>query len=436
MFKLWLLRLLHTLHHIHLIATFRKCLRTLAQKPVFFLGFRIFFLSTALMGFFAMLWWYLEYQHHLGLPVGKLLVAQYWHGHEMIYGMASAVVAGFLLTAVQNWTGVPMPHGKALCRIWLSWFLARSIFWFAPTFALLGAALDMLFSVQLAKTVIHACRQAEGQSKRQAGIIAKLVLLSTGNILFFLGLLFSPILMRQSLYFGVFVIIGLVLTIGRRVMPFFTKNAMPQPFEPRNSDSLDQWALRSFLLFFFCWVFIPTILEPFWSGLRQSALFAIISALGSLAALITAALNAYRLQGWWHRDILRFPLLWSMYLAIGFVLVGFVLYGLLPLGWGNESLALHAMAIGGLGLMVYSMIGRVSLGHTGRSVHQPPKALCIGLYLMGACFVARVLLPLMLPSHYLHWIALAQALWLAAFGLQIIAYWTIWNQPRIDGKAG
>lgn len=411
-------------------------LEKLEQKPVFFLGFRIFFLSTAVIGFGAMAWWLLSYHHLLHLPVGALQTAHYWHAHEMIYGMASATVAGFLLTAVQNWTGVPMPTGKALCLIWLPWLLARGVFWLMPKFAVLGAMLDLMFSFLLAKTVLHACRQAAGQTSRQAGIIAKLFLLSLGNILFLLGLLFSPMLMRNSLYFGVMVIIGLVLTIGRRVMPFFTKNAMPYPFEPRNSDFIDAWCLRTFLLFFFCWIFLPTLIEPFYPSLRQSALFTGLSWLGSVAAIATAALNAYRLQGWLTRGIVNFPLLWSMYASKGLVLLGFVLYGVLPLGIGNESLALHAFALGGLGLMIYSMVGRVSLGHTGRSVHQPPKALCIGLWLMLGCGLIRVLLPLLAPAGYVMWILLAQLLWLVAFALLIHAYWQVWNQPRIDGKAG
>ena len=108
------------------------------------LGFRLFFFSAAAFAVLTMLAWLVIYQGHQ--PVIGGLVARWWHGHEMIYGYAAAVVTGFLFTAVQNWTGVPMPHGWPLFFYWLPWFAARLLFAFAPSLHLIAAGFDLVFA--------------------------------------------------------------------------------------------------------------------------------------------------------------------------------------------------------------------------------------------------------------------------------------------------
>lgn len=398
------------------------------RRPIFNLGFRIFFLSSALSGAFFMLWWLLSYSAHWPLPVGALKLPQYWHGHEMLFGFGVAVVGGFLLTAVQNWTGVPMPKGEKLFWVWLPWLLARLVFLIAPALALLGGLLDLVFSLLLASAVLNACRAAEGQLKRQAGIIAKLYLLVLANGLFLLGLLTKLSLMRSSLYLTLFVIIGLVITIGRRVMPFFTRNGlMPQgvQFEPKNDERLDKWCLNSFLTFFFLELLTLHFASPW------------LQVPASLAALATGVLNAKRLAGWFHPGIFRVPLLWSMFFAFATMIVGFGLYALQAFGGRiSDSLAMHSFALGGIGMMVLSMMGRVSLGHTGRNIMAPPGTLIVGLWLLVLAYGARVLLPLFWPAQMVFGIWLAQSAWIGAFGLLIYSYTPIWLSPRIDGKKG
>ncbi len=398
-----------------------------AQRPLFNLGFRIFFLSSAASAVLFMVWWLLAYSFHWALPVGALQLPQYWHGHEMLFGFAVAVVAGFLLTAVQNWTAVPMPAGGRLLALWLPWLGARFVFFFAPGQAVLGGLLDFCFTTALNLAVINACRQKEGQLKRQAGIIAKLSLLMGANLLFLWGLTRASVL-ATSLYFGVFVIIGLVITIGRRVLPFFTRNGlMPQQvqFEPRNSENLDKWCLRAFLVFF-----TLELLRPHWKvpGLDVAI---------ALFALATGLLNLYRLAGWWHWKVLKVPLLWSMFFSFAAMIFGFLLYGLRPwLSGIAPSLAMHSFAVGGLALMALSMMGRVSLGHTGRNIMAPPRVLVIALFLMVASYLLRVPALLLWPKFSPPLIMLAQLAWLGAFGLLCYGYWAIWCSPRVDGKPG
>ena len=122
--------------------------------------------------------------------------------------------------------------------------------------------------------------------------------------------------------------------------------------------------------------------------------------------------------------------LWSV--AFGFFL--FFLQVFMP--QISDSLALHALTLGGIGIMTVSMMGRVSLGHTGRNIHQPSRLLVAALIFIIAATIFRVLFPLFAPAQYTVWLIHAQASWLIAFTLLLIAYWHIWNSPRIDGKSG
>ena len=110
------------------------------------LGFRLFFFTASAFAVLTMLAWLAVYQFQVTAFSGAL-PPSYWHGHEMVYGYAAAVVTGFLFTAVQNWTGLPLPHGWPLFCYWLPWFVARLLFAFAPGWQLVAACFDVLFAL-------------------------------------------------------------------------------------------------------------------------------------------------------------------------------------------------------------------------------------------------------------------------------------------------
>ena len=379
------------------------------------LGFRLFFFSAAAFAVLTMLAWLVIYQGHQ--PVVGGLVAQWWHGHEMIYGYAAAVVTGFLFTAVQNWTGVPMPHGWPLFFYWLPWFAARLLFAFAPSLHLIAAGFDLVFA--LGGLYAVAKRVVAVKQWRQMGLVSKMGLLAIGQTLFISGLLGFASGILWSLYLGVFTILAIVLTIGRRVTPFFTERGVGYPFTPKNSALLDRACLITFAAFFILKVFTP------WQN--AAAVF----------ALATAACNGWRLAGWYTRGIWHRPLLWSMHLSLAGMVFGFLLYGS-QLFWSqvSDSLAMHTLALSGIGLLTLSMMARVSLGHSGRNIHEPPRLLIFALYLLCLGFICRILLPLAAPAQFLLWIGAAQVLWIVAFCLLLHGYTRIWFSPRIDGKPG
>ena len=154
-------------------------------------------------------------------------------------------------------------------------------------------------------------------------------------------------------------------------------------------------------------------------------------------ALATAACNGWRLAAWYTRGIWHRPLLWSMHLSLAGMVFGFLLYGS-QLFWSqvSDSLAMHTLALSGIGLLTLSMMARVSLGHSGRNIHEPPRLLIFALYLLCLGFICRILLPLAAPAQFLLWIGAAQVLWIVAFCLLLHGYTRIWFSPRIDGKPG
>jgi uncharacterized protein involved in response to NO len=220
------------------------------------------------------------------------------------------------------------------------------------------------------------------------------------------------------LYSGVYLIIALVLTISRRVLPFFIEKGVGYPVELRNSKAVD---IASMVLFLGFWIADLAWPNGLGVGLLAAGLF---------------CLHLWRLLGWYTAGIWAKPLLWVLYLAYAAIIAGFALKLAACLSDISPSLALHTFAVGGIGLMSLGMMTRVALGHTGRNVFEPPPLLFWVFVLLCAALVARVVLPLLLQQHYALWIATSQWLWLSAFLIYFVCYFPILTRPRIDGQDG
>lgn len=400
-----------------------------SPHPVLNLGFRIFFSMGAVFAMMTMALWSMVFTGHTDINVA-LLNPFYWHGHEMLYGYTMAIIAGFLLTAVKTWTGVMMPYGYRLLMIFMAWVLARlcwmgygvGMFASQPMMPIFAAMIfDMLFMVLMAYYIFRAVLQVK--QYKQMGILSKLALLTLGNFLCYLGIIKQDMsITRVGLYLGFYIIIALVLTIGRRVIPFFIERGLSvggyKNVMVKNSKAQDIASLVLFLAFMLFDLFYP---NPY---------------LITVAALGVAIVNFIRLLGWHHRGIWDKPLLWSLYLAFLGMCLSMVLYALQPWLGFSHTLPMHGLALSGIGMMTISMMSRVSLGHTGRSIHQPPKTVYAIFALMVLVFVFRVLLPMVDMSHYMLWIMIAQTAWILSFALFCISYLPLLFKPRPDGLFG
>lgn len=393
-----------------------------SRKPppafaLFELGFRPFFGAAGLFAVIAMLLWMFSYVFSQQLPLSGLQQIT-WHAHEMIYGYAMAVVAGFLLTAVGNWTGVPGIRGSTLAALFALWFVAR-VAWFLPgsISVALAATAECLFMLGLivgATLPVIRVRQW-----KQLGLISKLWLILATNGLFYAGVLgYLEQGERWGLYAGLYMILALIFVMARRVLPFFIERGVDETCSLINRPWLDITSLVLFLVW--------AVLDVFTQQTSVIALF-------SIGLFVV---HAWRLFNWHTPGIWKKPLLWSLYLGYGFLTLGFLLKALSIWPGLPASLVLHTFAVGGIGLITIGMMSRVILGHTGRDVFNPPGILAPIFVLVILAAIVRVALPLVDPAHYTIWIATSQVSWILGFALFSAVYIPQLVQPRVDGRPG
>ena len=381
------------------------------------LGFRPFFMGAALFAVLSMSLWAAIFPLQILPPLNELPPI-IWHAHEMIYGYAMAVIAGFLLTAVTNWTGLQTPRGAILFGLFFLWLAARLLPLAGHWLPLLWTVVaDLLFMALLLPAVAAPILGAK--SRRNLPVIAVLALLLTGNLLFYLGV-YGVLAdgVRLGLYLGFYIIIALVLMMGRRVIPFFTERGVGYEVTLKNYAWLDRST--------------PPLLVAFIAAelAQPSGVYA------AVLAAVLLVLHGIRLAGWYTPGLWRKPLLWVLHVAYGLVVFGFALKVAAYLFGVSPFLAVHAFALGGIGLMTLGMMARVSLGHTGRNVFAPPAAVTwMFLLLIGAALL-RVFVPLLVPAHYGLWVGLSQLSWILAFALFALFYIPILVSPRVDGKPG
>ena len=387
-----------------------------AGTAILNLGFRPFFAGAALFSVVSTLAW-------MGLYVfdwhwQPALPGLIWHAHEMVFGYGMAVIAGFLLTAVRNWTGVQTLYGVPLLLLFLLWLTARILLLAGDAGLLAWAALvDGLFNLLL--LVALAWPVFKVRQFKQFGTLSKVMLLMFANLLFYAGVLkIYPWGVQAGLYSGVYLIMALIFVMSRRVLPFFIERGIAEPVTLINRAWLDGASLILFIGFWLADIAEPDSLLVAW-----------------LAGLL-CVLHTIRLAGWHAAGIWARPLLWVLYLAYAAVIIGFALK--VAVYWFGISpfLPLHAFTYGGIGLFTLGMMARVTLGHTGRDILDPPAQVSwmFGLLLAGS--VLRVVLPLLDAAHYVFWIGLSQLLWLIAFSLFLWVFLPMLWRPRTDGQLG
>jgi uncharacterized protein involved in response to NO len=384
---------------------------------VFQTGFRLFFLGAMLFSIVSMLQWTWQLYYHEQIALQTISRTQ-WHGHEMLFGYAGAVIAGFLLTAVQNWTGRTTANDKPLLILFLFWLGAR-------VFATLPQQ-DSLYYVLLFSNLFYAALLlaifrpiVQTGNNAQWGIGAKLLLLWVLDDLFLcsaIGWLDSQYA-STYLLIAVYTVIGLILVMAQRVMPFFTRNTIEDKNNVRDYPYVSLISLLSLL------------------GLLVADIMSWHNAMLA-CGMVFAASNIIRLYGWYDAEIWHKPLLWVLYVALVFIIAGVIMRVTSHLTATLPSLGLHAMTYGGIGVITIGMMARVSLGHTGRNVFEPPSGLAVPFIMLIAGAVIRALLPLVMMDYYFLLILVSQIFWIGAFLLMLVFFLVPLLQPRPDGKFG
>jgi uncharacterized protein involved in response to NO len=376
---------------------------------LFALGFRPFYLLAAFWAVIAIPAWIATLTGHLTWqgPLPPML----WHGHEMLFGFATAVIVGFLFTAVRNWTGLATPKGAHLAAIALLWLAARIALIFGPLW--LAALLDLAFlpwaAIVIARLLVRA------RARRNYFIIALLLALTAVNGMVYAGAAgltdFSPI---RALDLAVALITVLETVIAGRIVPGFTANATR--VQTVRHVPLDQAAILLTLLALFGWAWqVPTAL------------------VGPIAAAAAVA-QAWRCWLWRPLATLRMPILWVLHLAHAWIIVALALIAAHALGWNTLNVVTHVLTVGAMAGLILGMITRTALGHTGRLLKVSRMEVAAYVWLAVA-LLARVLPPLFWPAVYVPGLWMAAAAWCAAFGLYLWRYVPMLIRPRADGRS-
>lgn len=382
---------------------------------LFNLAFRPFFLFAAVAGVLLMVHW-LTLLGKGQLTYNYYQLSQLWHGHEMLFGYAIAVIVGFLMTAVRNWTSIQTPYGKTLAGLFLIWLSARLLPIIAefimPIPASVIAAVDLAFLPLVALAI--SLPIVRSGNHRNLIFTVILIAMTIANLLTHLQLLgFTESTLAKGMQLELGLIVVMMCVMGGRVIPFFTERAMA--FEAKRFS----WIEKSII--------------PLAAGWLICDLFQ-LHLLSSVLAGINALVHFIRLAGWFKARLFRNPLIWILHLAYLFIPLGFMLDALSGFAMVSPYLATHAFAAGAIGSMTIGMMARVSLGHTARPL-KLAKITVIAFALMVAAGVIRIFLP-MIPELYTMAIHLSGGLWTLAWVLFLIPYTPILLKPRADGQFG
>ncbi|KPZ54983.1 NnrS family protein [Pseudoalteromonas sp. P1-25] len=398
----------------------RIAIYQVTKWPLWMLAFRPYFLAGGLLAFLSIGYWLLiltgHANWHLTIP------ATLWHAHEMLFGFAGVVAVGFLLTAAQTWTGVESISGKALMLLTLIWVSARLAFFIEmPNFA--NANLWLVILLQLAWWVGAITALANmlftARSKNNYQFLAILSVLCVLNTLYLLLVLNNNMQLALAVVDTAVLVISLLVGIvAGRVLPFFTAKGLllsEQTRTPKIDKALLYLSILAITLFFISKLFLSSISPAF-------------------IVAIVAALHLIRAKLWWHANVLKVPLLWSLHfsylaLGVGLLLIALSFYtSVIPF-----KDALHLITIGTIGMMILAMMTRVSLGHTGRTLNTP-KYISVAFLLVLVAAITRSILPLIIGPHFA-W-QISALLWLVAFLLFLIYCTPILTRRRVDGRRG
>jgi uncharacterized protein involved in response to NO len=374
--------------------------RDYVGPALFSYGFRPFFLAAGLWAIVGILLWIPQYMGKLTVPTH--LSALDWHTHEMLYGYVAAVIAGFLLTAIPNWTGRLPVNGwplAALAALWLAGRLAIRVS--AQLGGLFAAIIDTAFLAALA--VVAGREIIAGGNWRNLRVLTVLVVLVLGNVIFH-----AEVLLTGAADYGTRIAIAAVFLmislIGGRIVPSFTNNwlsrnnpgRMPVPF-----SQFDMVALVISAFALVAWIITPM----HW--------------LSGVLLVVAGGLQSVRLARWAGDRTVTDRLVLILHIGYAFVPLGFLMIGLAVfIAEVPATAGIHAWTAGAIGLMTVAVMTRATLGHTGQAL-QAGYATQAAYALLLAAALVRIVAAFMGSVDLLEFAGLA---WTAAFILFVLLY--------------
>jgi uncharacterized protein involved in response to NO len=388
-----------------------------AGPAVLSAGFRPFFLLAAAWAAVAIPLWLALFTGGLAVPTA--LPPVIWHVHEMVYGYGAAVVAGFLLTAIPNWTGRMPLQGAPLAGLALLWLAGRiAVLCSGAIGAAAATVLDLAFPAVFAAVIAREI--ITGRNWRNLPMVGALALLLAGNLVVHLDALGVAASADFGNRLGVATLVMLINLIGGRIVPSFTRNWLareqPAAAQPAPFGVFDRAVLALVGLTLLCWLFIG-----------GSPVAAAIEIAGGAAVLV-------RLARWHGEAAWREPLVWVLHLGTVWIALGFMLMGVNGLApTVPDTTPLHALTVGAIGTMTLAVMTRASLGHTGRPLTAGPVTTAIYVLITVAAML-RLVAPL--AGDYVPMLWSSGLAWSGAFGLFVVFFTPALTRPRPQGGQG
>lgn len=385
-------------------------MNTLFMSPFWARGFRPFFFLGATYSLISILIWGGFYAGMVAPPY-VMLDPVSWHAHEMIFGFCMAIVAGFLLTAVANWTGgAPARHMQLalLCVLWAIGRVVLNIDMGLPQPVVAG--LSLLFIPALALSL--SIPLIKSRNKRNFIFLGLLTILFASDAVF---LLFGQ--SRSALYVALMMVLTMVSLIGGRIIPAFTVAALRR--RGFMVVQTDQYRLDMAAIISLIGVALSLILTP--AGW----------VLGCIAA-VSCALHAVRMRHYHSFKALSDPLLWILHAGYFWLVIGLGLLSLTGFGVLDIPAVIHSLTVGCIGSMILGMICRVTLGHTGRDL-KVGRITAFSFVLIQIAAIIRVLGPMLIPEFKSDFIITAAVIWSLCFGLYLLVHGRMLFLPRPDG---
>jgi uncharacterized protein involved in response to NO len=395
-------------------ATIDRRAKLLDLPPVLRAGFRPFWFLGPLWAIAVVGLWIQALAGAITLPTAFDSLA--WHRHEMLFGFLGAAIAGFLLTAIPNWTGRLPIAGSRLAGLVGMWIAARLAILFSGS---IGGITAMLVEAAFLLTLAGACARevliARNRNVPVVGVVLLFAVAAMVDHLESLGILATDQLGWRS---GVALVLMLVTLIGGRIIPSFTANWLIKQGQsrlPGQATAFDYIAMTTTALALGCWA------------------FQILPNLTASLLLAAGMLQVVRLARWQGYRTLAEPLVFILHVSYAWLPIGLLLLGLSIVDMDvSGSAGLHALGAGAMASMVLAVMTRATLGHTGRELHADKGTVAIyTLVTLGAAL--RVAAP-WLPFDYLLLIKAAGALWGGAFLLFLALYGPKLLGPRPDGR--
>lgn len=377
-------------------------------------GFRVFFPAAGLFAAVAIPFWTVAFVN--GWSVDGAATIRLWHAHEMYFGYAVAALAGFLLTAMPTWTATTGLGHPGLAFLFGLWVLGRAVMAASVAFDLPRiAVLDILFPIALGAYATGVIWRAG--NRRNLVLCGLILILVAADLAFHLSLLDAlQISAQTALGATLDIFVFLIVLIGGRVVPAFTRNALALSGPGRPMRTF-RWLDATALVSTAC-ILPADLLMPGTHG-------------AAAVTLVSAVANTLRFLTWQTERTLGSPILWVLHLGYLWLVAGLYMKGLaaaLPelagLVW------VHALSAGAIGTMTLAVMTRAALGHTGRPLQVTPPVV-IAYVLVTIASLARIMAPELPGDWYMPAIAAAGTAWTLAFLLFLYVYLPICASPRI-----